>query len=61
MIEDVKHREAPHAIFNLKDFISGLMGGFAQTIVGQPMDYIKTQIQMAGRQLTLKETVSLIW
>lgn len=61
MIEDVKHREAPHNIFNLKDFFSGLMAGFAQTIVGQPMDYIKTQIQMAGRKLTLSETAKLIW
>ena len=61
MIEDVKHREAPHNIINLKDFVSGLMAGFAQTIMSQPMDYIKTQIQMAGRKLSFRDTAKLIW
>ena len=34
---------------NSNDFACGLLAGWAQVIVGQPLDYIKVRIQTARR------------
>jgi hypothetical protein len=38
-----------------------MLAGFALTIVGQPMDYVKTQIQMVGKRLSPPEILRLLW
>jgi hypothetical protein len=46
--------------FQATDFVSGILGGIAFTLASQPMDFIKTHIQMAGRRLKLSEITTLI-
>ncbi len=43
-----------HHILNLRDFFSGMCAGFAFTAVSQPMDYIKTHIQMVGERVSFR-------
>lgn len=56
----MEHPVIHRSSFEATDFISGIIGGIAFTLASQPMDFIKTHIQMVGRRLTLNDIVQLI-
>lgn len=33
---------------SLKDFASGIISGWTQILVGQPFDYVKTNVQLSS-------------
>lgn len=51
-IETVLHSQ--HPVVSFKAYLAGLCAGFSQTLLGQPLDLVKTYIQMAGRKVSLR-------
>lgn len=46
---------------NLRSYLAGLVAGLSQTLIGQPLDLIKTYVQVSGRQITMKQLGQRIW
>lgn len=51
---DCKKTTKRTSIISFRDFLSGFCAGVAQIVVGQPLDLVKTYIQMAGRKIGAK-------
>ena len=46
---------------NPKDFLSGMLAGWAQVLVGQPLDLIKVRIQTAVSSISSAQIVKDIY
>lgn len=46
---------------NTADFVCGLLAGWAQVLVGQPLDYIKVKIQTSQLSISATEIIKNIY
>lgn len=46
---------------NLRSYVAGLAAGLSQTLIGQPLDLIKTYVQASGRQMSMNELGHRVW
>jgi solute carrier family 25 carnitine/acylcarnitine transporter 20/29 len=58
-IETVLHSQ--HPVINLRAYAAGMCAGFSQTLLGQPLDLVKTYIQTAGRKSSMGELSRYLW
>ncbi len=49
MTEENAHK----SVITLRDFIAGFCAGVSQILVGQPLDLVKTCIQMGGKDVNI--------
>lgn len=43
--------DAHKHVFTVRDFVAGFLAGVSQILVGQPLDLVKTYIQMGGKNV----------
>lgn len=49
------------SVLTVRDFVAGFLAGASQTLVGQPLDLVKTYIQMGGKDVNATQVFKQIW